>query len=215
VIGRELMPWLPAAIMATTLVTIAADHLRAVRTFRCFKPATTLLIILLAYLQWPGERLLYREAILLGLVFSLVGDIVLMLAARYFVLGLGSFLLAHCCYIWAFRSVAQSLPWGVPAAAMCMAIAALLVITLPRCGKLVFPVLIYGLVILCMLLSALALWQEGGPGSALAFYGALLFVGSDAVLALNKFVKPLPAAQALILGSYFPAQLLIACSIAA
>jgi uncharacterized membrane protein YhhN len=36
---------------------------------------------------------------------------------------------------------------------------------------------------------------------------------SDAALAINRFRRPLPAAQALVLGTYFPGQLLIASSV--
>ena len=49
-------------------------------------------------------------------------------------------------------------------------------------------------------------------GALIACAGALLFVSSDALLAVNRFRSPLPAAPLLVLGSYFAAQWLIALS---
>ena len=53
---------------------------------------------------------------------------------------------------------------------------------------------------------------EQAGGGASAFAGALLFVASDSALAWNRFRGGFAGAQALILGTYFPAQLLIALS---
>jgi uncharacterized membrane protein YhhN len=53
----------------------------------------------------------------------------------------------------------------------------------------------------------------GGTRPLLAFAGAILFLISDSVLAYDRFAKKLSPAQAIILGTYFPAQLLIALSI--
>jgi uncharacterized membrane protein YhhN len=74
-----------------------------------------------------------------------------------------------------------------------------------------FPVLIYGLVIGTML--AFALWQYGKvPARAAWFFivGALLFVASDSMLAINKFKTPITHGGLWIMGTYILAQYLIA-----
>jgi uncharacterized membrane protein YhhN len=43
--------------------------------------------------------------------------------------------------------------------------------------------------------------------------GAILFLVSDSVLAINRFAKPFRAAEALLLTTYFAAQTLIALSL--
>ena len=47
----------------------------------------------------------------------------------------------------------------------------------------------------------------------LAFAGAVLFLISDSVLAYDRFARKIGPAQIIILGTYFPAQLLISLSI--
>lgn len=66
------------------------------------KPLTTLLIAAIAWRANgdPG----YRRAILAGMALSCIGDIALMLPLDAFVPGLVAFLLAHLCYIVAFRA---------------------------------------------------------------------------------------------------------------
>jgi uncharacterized membrane protein YhhN len=74
-------------------------------------------------------------------------------------------------------------------------------------------VVVYMAVILLMALQASSRWLAvGGWGGAAACAGAVLFVASDSALAWNKFMGEFRGAQAVILGTYFAAQLLIALS---
>ena len=76
------------------------------------------------------------------------------------------------------------------------------------------PVLVYELVIVTMAWRATARWAATREvGALLALVGAILFVVSDSALAINRFVGKYKAAQALILGTYFCAQWLIALSV--
>ena len=66
----------------------------------------------------------------------------------------------------------------------------------------------------------LLLWQAtgrmlavGGMQASLGLAGAVVFIASDGTLAFNRFVKPFPAAQAVVMSTYVLAQVLIAASI--
>ena len=73
------------------------------------------------------------------------------------------------------------------------------------------PVIVYVAAISTMGAQALGRARvRGDAASAAVAAGALLFMASDTLLALNRFVAPLPAAPLLVLSTYFTAQLLIA-----
>ena len=67
------------------------------------KPAATLLIAAMVWQVRPAGSPSYRRAVLAGMLLSCAGDIALMLPMDAFVPGLLAFLLAHLCYIVAFR----------------------------------------------------------------------------------------------------------------
>ena len=178
------------------------------------KPSTTALLLLLAVLSTTAHGARYQQAVVIGLACSLAGDVLLMLPRDRFVAGLASFLLAHVAYIVALSA---GVPIGtapallVPLAAMA---ALLLWLLWPGLGKLRLPVLLYSATILLMVWQAWGWhWAFDTPGSRLAALGATLFMASDAVLALNRFRRPFPGAQAVIMLTYVAAQALIALSV--
>ncbi len=214
---KALIPWLASAAVLSAAVTIAAHYTRPPRwvLVRIFKPLTTILILFIALLPGTVTTDAYARAIALGLLFSLAGDIFLVLPDRYFLYGLVAFLLAHGCYISAFHA-------GVSSAGFHWALAVLLVIGAGVLGYLwnrLSPVMkgavgVYVLVI--VLMAALAVGralEQMSRGSLLAGVGALLFVASDGMLAVNRFGRPIRGEQALVLVTYFAAQLLIAISV--
>ena len=84
----------------------------------------------------------------------------------------------------------------------------------PHVGALRLPVVIYALVLVVMGWQAAEQWWVLRDGSAfLAMVGALLFMLSDAILALNKFRAPIPQHDLIIMTTYYGAQLLIAWSV--
>jgi uncharacterized membrane protein YhhN len=143
----------------------------------------------------------------LGIFFSLLGDLFLMISFlrfsnRWFLPGLAAFLLAHAAYIVGLNN---PLPADVPmlwlfGLALVLAASARRVLQRVVAGlrgkglrRLVVPVVLYGVVITLMLFSALltmynSAWGTWAPG--LVSLGALLFYASDLLLAWNKFVRP-------------------------
>ena len=164
----------------------------------------------LALLGWlhdapPGE---YRRWISLGLIFSLVGDVLLAWPGDLFVFGLGAFLLAHLAYLKAYLSDCRR-PALLPLAlALSIGVVLLGILVSNGLGPLLVPVMVYGLVISAMLWRALArLGTEVPKRSAwLAAAGALFFVFSDSVIGINRFVAPFHAAPYLIIISYWLGQ---------
>jgi uncharacterized membrane protein YhhN len=208
--------------MKTTIFSLlalfsASLHIRAEyygphRHIYLFKPLTTLFIILIAILDganWP----FYKIMIVTGLAFSLMGDVFLMLPADRFIAGLIAFLVAHLCYSVAFGAEINRLVFWplIPVVAVGVIVYMILA---PSLGKLKIPVLIYISVILTMAWLAVERWNQFKTGgSFIAALGAVLFVISDTVLAVNRFRGPFKVGRALNLILYYTAQWLIARSI--
>ncbi|MDH0304312.1 MULTISPECIES: lysoplasmalogenase [unclassified Pseudomonas] len=165
-------------------------------------------IPVLALLIWLGsaERTTYRHWIMLGLGFSLVGDIFLVLPADLFVFGLSAFLCAHLCYLAGYlgrtrRTARTALLFSLAVGGTLFALLAS-----HGLGPLLVPVALYALAIGCMLWRALAC---GG----LAALGACLFVFSDAMIGIDRFVSTFAWAPYLIILAYWLGQWLISASV--
>jgi len=205
---------LSAGALAAGLALTWAEYRGPRALIYAAKPLATLLILALAAFAPPGADPWVARWIALGLIFSLAGDVLLMLPSDRFAAGLASFLVAHLCYIAAFTSEA-----GVQLAPLLLApllVAVWLVYRrlAPGLGELRIPVIVYTLVIVMMAWQALARCAVvSGAGPPLAAAGALLFATSDSALALARFQGPFQGSQAVVYASYFAAQWLIAVSL--
>jgi uncharacterized membrane protein YhhN len=208
-----LITGLAIGIVVSALLTIRAAYSTPRRWFYLFKPLTTTLILLAAFTSPLRGWNPYAFWIVVGLAFSLVGDVFLMLSDKRFVWGLASFLAAHVSYILAFTSRAglSESPWiSLPFIAVGLIIAAQIG---SRARRLRWPVTLYTFILLAMAWRACAAWAAwGGLSALLAWLGASLFVVSDTALAINHFVRRFRLAQMAVLGTYYAAQGLIAWS---
>lgn len=199
------MPILPVywASVATDVVLAA----RGRRRFRRFtKPLLMpLLAAHVARLEGGDDT---RPLVLAGLGLSGLGDVALLAdGERPFVVGLASFLGAHCCYLAALRKRRRAglrqLRWVV--AVYLLAWGGLNLVLLPRAGRLRLPVLVYGTALAAMAVAAL---DAGEPGVAA---GGAAFLVSDTVLALETFgAARLPYADGVVMLTYGAAQALLA-----
>lgn len=177
-----------------------------------FKPLTTILILIIAIIASKNLSGTYKYIILLALLFSLFGDIFLMLPDR-FLHGLISFFIAHLMFLFAFIILGNSLTWWL---AVIFALAGLLIYKylLPYLGKLKIPVLLYVLIIVAMAWRA---WENyflfGSTATLMISISTLLFVISDTNIAINKFRKKYMYAEAIILITYFASIWLLALSL--
>lgn len=206
---------LAASAIVSGMLAIAADwNGRRHRAFYLLKPLTTVFIIGLA-LAGEAEAARYQYWIAAALALSLAGDICLMFPGnRWFIGGLGSFLLAHLAFAAAFLlGVGSAEPPGWLAAVLFYGVGLLLVL-LPRAGRLKVPVLLYCVVLSAMVFTAAVRHAGiGSPEALRALCGALLFMVSDSLLGWRRFVGEFPHAQALILSTYWTAIGLIAWSV--
>ena len=197
------------AVSASAALTIRGNYTGPRWQLYLFKPLT-MVILIASLLPSAGQFATWQWLIVLGLIFSLAGDVFLMLPSDKFIAGLASFLVAHLCYIGAFYPhYAGGVTWPWFAAVAGLGVG-MLVLLRAGLGSLLGPVIGYLLAILTMLwLAGELYWQAAEPRFAWLLAGAAVFALSDASLAWNKFRTSFHWAQALILSTYFFAQWLI------
>lgn len=208
-------PWGWALLVAAAATAaIAAHYLQLPILHWIAKPLATLLIAAMALSLVTGESA-YRRWIVIGLLWSTLGDVMLMLPGDFFLHGLVSFLVAHLAYLVAFtrreRMFASLLPFAA------YALVALLVLAYLWPGipaPMRIPVIVYVVALGAMAAQATAIWTvRRDRASALAAIGGALFMFSDSLIAFNRFGEPFEASRFLVLVSYWLAQWLIARSI--
>ncbi len=215
--GRFARRWpLHVAIFVSAVIVVAGRYVMADWWWRnyAFKPLTTLLLSLLAATAPAAGAARYKKYLVLGLLCSLAGDIFLMLPHQLFLAGLAAFLLAHLCYLAAFFTDSR-LTWRLSSPLWLLPGAFVFARIQPGLSPgLLAPVLLYLLVITMMAHQAyMRALTLRGTGAWMAAAGALLFVASDSILALNKFHARIDHAGIWILGTYYMAQWLIAASV--
>jgi len=155
-----------------------------------------------------------------ALVFCWAGDVLLMFQGEelFFILGLIAFLIGHLFYMISYRRLRasdssgslmniQKIRYSFPIA---LAGTGLVTILFPHLDGLKIPVVVYALVLTLMVLQALYRYGFTSKKSfALVFIGAIFFMASDSILAINKFLEPLPMASPAIMLTYIAAQYLI------
>ena len=158
---------------------------------------------------------LYRRWISLGLLASLAGDILLDWPGDLFVFGLGAFLLAHLAYLRAYLSDCKQPAWLALLLALASGGTMFAILASANLGPLLIPVACYALAISAMLWRALARLDQPGLNicsTRLAAAGAALFVLSDSLIGINRFVASFEAAPLTIMLSYWLGQWAIAAS---
>ena len=193
---------------------LVARYYGNIKLIYIFKPLTTFLILLTVFLHEPGSESYYKNLIVAGISFALAGDIMLMLPNDRFKAGLSAF--ATAVILFTIASAEYPGPyfgWGylIPAFIYAMVF---LAVFLKRTRKMRVPVIVYVIVL------TLFLWQVSGRAwyladndSIMTFFGAVLFIISDTMLAYSRYIKRLKLAPVLYMSFYWIALLLFAYSI--
>ena len=179
------------------------------------RPGTLLAILLWFTTATPATSDPRITWFTLALCFSLVGDIFLLMGGHQIIKGGLSFILAHVAFV-----VAYNIPLQIPAMFYGIFILNLIptivifreiigVIKKEGDKDLVWGVSLYALVLTCMSSTALTTLfrpEWGGLAAWLTAGGALLFYASDLLLFFDRFVRPRPRAQLIVMISYHLAQ---------
>ncbi len=185
------------------LVLLAMDAAGLGRTVMKAIPVSTLLIYVLRDMQ--GTARICLAGALFG---SVCGDILLDLpGANLFVFGLVAFLVGHIFYTVLFFLHAKRPDRSSKVIIAGLVIFAGAMIWLFRgiTPELYGPVVAYIAVIITMSIGALLV----PAANRLLFGGALLFIASDVVLAVNKFLIVVPYGRLINITLYFLAQYMI------
>lgn len=161
----------------------------------------------------------FSKLIFGGLLFSLVGDIALIFAGNggtFFMVGLGTFLIAHILYSLAFFRDYRYDPMAskkfghIMLFTMAIFTAGMYFWMRPYLNGMKYPVMAYMIIISIMaILAAYRYGRVNLVSFRLILAGAVFFIISDTLLAVNKFVEPFLYSGILIMATYMAAQYLI------
>ena len=202
------------AVGACSALAILGKHPSRMPLHWGCKPLPVLLLITAVCLYAPPAPTTTWIVIALG--WSLVGDVVLMMPQRFFVLGLLAFLLGLVSYTIGFSLnggfTPMQLGWlaipGVPALWVLRTL-------WPHIGKLRGPITFYVITMAAMVWRILARWDAPDVSTASwlwATIGGACFMTSDSLLALRRFAK-IAVPYPLELGPYFAAQWCLAAAV--
>lgn len=186
------------------------------------KPLIMLLLLGFIWQTYRGSG--YPNLIwwlLAGMAFALAGDVCLMIReADFFAPGLGAFLIMQLCYSRAFYlSIRQRgkgffgrLVWPILGAFVLYDTVFLYLlhpafVQNPALVWLWWPVVFYALCLSMM--GFLATQRHNLPAYGWVVVGALLFILSDSLIAIDKFRLPIPGSTFFVMSTYATAQYLI------
>lgn len=216
--------WL-TLFLILSILNISAEFLESKLLIYITKPLLLTVLAIYFHLSTKDKSSLFSKLILVGLIFSIGGDTILMFnentdtGQQFFLFGLVSFLVTHICYLLAFfkypfdeKSLLRRKPWLLgPFNFTLVASMTFLWPDIPKDMRI--PVAIYSFTIILM--AALCFNLSGKIAFGIfkfMFAGALLFVLSDGIIALNKFKSSqltLPYPRLLIMIPYLIGQYLI------
>ncbi len=205
-----LLEW--ALLSASALATLSS--LQLIDLHLVLKPMPmAIAIIFIATRAMATRGIVRNDALLLAaLLFSLGGDVFLMLPGNYFIPGLASFLVAHLFYIALFR---QGTPWFASRTGLVAVLgfgASMYAVLWSHLPDPVLAGAVGAYVTVISLMASQAIGRAKLMGTADARWvaaGACIFMASDSLIAVNKFLVPIPLASLWILVTYFAAQFLI------
>ena len=182
------------------------------------KPALMITLILYFLSAVKGTNFKDKALFISAMIFALLGDSFLMFQTQdplFFMLGLGAFLLMQIGYSIFFNReiefkkslLIQKPYWIIPVIVYALIFYK---IVSENAGDLKWAILAYTICITTMMLSAInRFWQVSQNSFRWVFFGALFFLISDSILAVNKFVDAVPNAGFWIMSTYTLAQYLI------
>ena len=179
-----------------------------------------LLIPFLISIVAISDKFSTQKTLLFALFFSWIGDVLLLFSDKhplFFISGLVAFLIAHLVYIFLFQNqnkINRTKIYLRFSPIVIIYLLGILSVLWSSLNEMKIPVTIYAFVISTMLLMSIKSYFEWKkPANLLVLIGAVLFVISDSILAINKFYAPVPMSSFLIMSTYLAAQFFIVKSV--
>ncbi|MBE1555330.1 lysoplasmalogenase [Sporosarcina limicola] len=166
------------------------------------------LIILFAVITRPLFSLTYKQIILAGVFVCMIADGVI----YWFFAGLVTFFIGHIFYILAFRHARrkQAPIWAaVPLLLYGFGMAYWIAGSQFKIGQTILGVAIIAYIGIILTMG----WMAIRTRLKLAIIGAMLFIFSDSVLAIDRFVYAIPYRDMFVMVTYYAAQIFIAASV--
>lgn len=231
----EVLDYVPVVYVPVVFGVFVLDWLAVsfswIRIDRFTKPLVMILVILwtMVAARWSMQSMVVL--LVLAQLFGLAGDTLLMLPSRWFLMGLGAFLVGHLLYIsllgWNITLAVQvggfkelSLWWVL---LILIIWAAVLLsfyrVVAPKSPRLTMPLLlwvpiqVYGWILSSVLiLSILAVLSAPTVSVTLLLLpaGAFLFYISDSLLAFDRFKRKMPKVRVWVMITYHLAQFSLA-----
>lgn len=202
----------------TAILQVSGEILQNEFLIFVFKPLLMpLLLIWYFYNTLKSER---KTSLIIALIFSFLGDTFLLFVYKnelFFLLGLGSFLVAQSSYVFTFNKerIKKKLPTGYIAVIslfFTFYIGLLFYSILGNLNEFLIPVIVYATAVGLMGITAAFRLNSVNKSSYLqVFLGAFLFVVSDTFIALDKFLYngELAYASVMIMTLYIIGQFFI------
>jgi len=166
------------------------------------------LIILFAITTKDMVSNTYKRIIISGLLICMIADGVI----YWFLAGLVTFFIGHIFYIFAFSHASRK-PIPRWAAVLLITYGVCMAIWIAGSQFSIGEYILGSAIIAYIFIILLMGWMAIRTRLKLAIIGALLFIFSDSVLALDRFVLDVPYRDAFVMVTYYAAQLFIAASI--
>jgi uncharacterized membrane protein YhhN len=172
-----------------------------------------LMVIFILNLKLDSNR--FHKYMFAGLFFSWTGDVLLELpgGGEVMFMAAGRFLISLVLYAVVFSTPGKNVIFHnrfyllIPVLLYGIAMGLYLY---DHLGEMRLPVIVYETVMITMLAGAVSrIGKVNRTSYIMVLAGAILFIISDSVLALNKFVQPVSLSTLIIMGTYIAAQWLI------
>lgn len=177
--------------------------------FKIFMKLIPMALIILFALTIPSlVSSTFKRIIIMGLFVCMIADGVI----YWFLAGLVTFFIGHIFYIFAFRHAARKpVPKSIAVLLIIYGVGMAIWIAGSQfaIGENVLGAAIIAYIFIILLMG----WMAIRTRLSLAIIGAVLFMLSDSVLAINRFVYEIPFRDAIVMITYYGAQVFIAASI--
>ncbi len=207
--SNSILKGLTALFFVVSIIEITGVYLDNSMLQTIFKPMIMLSLIALYYFSAAKKNNLY----MLALAFSFLGDVFLLDKNSMFIYGIAAFLLTQILYIYIIVKQMQKpshFHKYLYAFLFANYVVYLIVLLKPNLGEMLYPVIIYGVTIAIFgLVATLNYVTKRTTIDLILWVGAILFIASDSMIALNKFHEPRAFYPVVIMSTYILAQYLI------